>query len=303
LSTTLPGLRAALVAAGLLAAAPALAQSDDAKPRFPTTEFADGATSASVTAGGVTAGISMVRRPDLDPDEDVPILGVFIGDRKVLEAAGVASGFDFPAAEASIAEIDPDNGGPEVYFTSYSGGAHCCSTVTVADEVGGRWTAVPVGEFDGDGNYLEDLNDDGIAEIATVDNRFLYQFDCYACSAAPLVIMTVKGGKVADVSTDPRFLAANREWLGQIEDAVDPAERWTSPGYLAGWVAAKARVGEGEAAMREVRARWNLADDEGEEVCLTGGDPEDCAKKNRAVLKFPDRLELFLRQTGYLPPQ
>ena len=304
MSTTLPGLRAALVAAGLLAVPPAFAQSDDeGKPRYPTTEFAEGATSASVTSGGITAGISMVRRPGLDPDEEVPLLGVFAGDQKVLETAGVASGFDFPAAEASIAEIDPKNSGPEVYFTSYSGGAHCCSTVIVADEVGGNWTAVPVGEFDGDGNYLDDLNDDGIAEIATVDNRFLYQFDCYACSAAPLVIMSLDGGKVADVSADPRFVEANREWLRQIEDAVDPAERWTSPGYLAGWVAAKARIGEGEAAMKVVRERWNLAADEGEEVCLTGGDPEDCARKNRAVLKFPDRLELFLRQTGYLPPQ
>ena len=113
MSTTLPGLRAALVAAGLLAVPPAFAQSDDeGKPRYPTTEFAEGATSASVTSGGITAGISMVRRPGLDPDEEVPLLGVFAGDQKVLETAGVASGFDFPAAEASIAEIDPKNSGP-----------------------------------------------------------------------------------------------------------------------------------------------------------------------------------------------
>ncbi|HMN86892.1 MAG TPA: hypothetical protein PKA74_12985 [Bauldia sp.] len=302
--TILPALRTALAAAAILAAPAALAQSesDDAR-RYPTTEFADGATSASVTSGGVTADISMVRRADVDPDFDVPLLKVTVGGTEVIEIPGIASGFDFPAAEASIAELDPSNAGPEVYFTSYSGGAHCCSTVIVADEVDGKWQALEVGEFDGDGNYLGDLDADGVAEIATVDNAFLYQFDCYACSAAPLVIYTVKDGKVVDSSADPRFLAANRDWLKQIEDAVDPGERWTSPGYLAGWVAAKARLGEGDAALAELKSRWNYDMDEGEEVCVGGGEPEDCVKRNLQVLKFPERLELFLRETGYLPKQ
>lgn len=290
----------AMLCASLLAAPAALAETDG-QPRFPTTEFAEGATSASVSVDGVTAGVSMVRRADLDPDEDVPLLTVFVDGQRVLETAGVASGFDFPAAEASIAQIDPDNRHPEVYFTSYSGGAHCCSTIIVAEETGGRWVAVTVGEFDGDGNYLEDLDGDGTAEIATVDNRFLYKFDCYACSAAPLVITSVRGGKVLDVSSESRLRAAHREWLKQIESAVDATERWTSPGYLAGWVAAKARIGEGEAAFEEMAAHWDLANDAGEEVCLTGGEPEDCARRNRAVLKFPERLRLFLTETGYLP--
>ena len=284
---------AAVVCASLLLAPSALAQTDDdSRPHYPTTEFAD---------DGITAGVSMVRRPDIDPSSDVPLLSVFVGGQRVLETPGVASGFDFPAADASIAEIDPSNQHREVYFTSYSGGAHCCSSVIVAEEVGNRWVAVPVGEFDGDGNYLDDLNGDGVAEIATVDNRFLYKFDCYACSAAPLVILSVRGGKVYDVSGEPQFVSAHKAWLSQIESGVDPAERWTSPGFLAGWVAAKARLGQGEAALKELVAHWDSATDEGEETCLTGGEPEDCAKRDIAVLKFPERLRLFLTQTGYLP--
>ena len=96
------------------------------------------------------------------------------------------SGTDTPEAEASIAEIDPTNKHPEVYFTAYSGGAHCCSTVIIADEIGDKWQTVEVGEFDGGGDYLEDVNTVGIAEIVTVDNRFLYKFDCYSCCAAPM---------------------------------------------------------------------------------------------------------------------
>src|SRR5690349_9274937 len=199
--------RAVTLAAGLLIAAAAVghafgepADDEDAgKPEFPTTEFADGAKSATVTSGGVTAAISMVRNKEIDPDFDVPLLAVLVGGQRVLEAVGAPSGLDFPVAEASIAEIDPGNKFPEVYFSSFSGGAHCCTMVTVAEELGGKWVAVPVGEFDGDGNYLNDVDGDGKAEIVAVDNRFLYQFDCYACSAAPLTIRTVRNGQAVDV--------------------------------------------------------------------------------------------------------
>jgi hypothetical protein len=286
--------------AGLLAAlglaAPAHAQSDT----FPTTEFREGDTSAAVSQGPLTAIVSLVRRPSLDPDFDTPVLSVTVDGILVLEVAGIASGFDFPTTEASIAEIDPGHAGPEVYFTSYGGGAHCCTLVIVATAVGQRWVAVPIGEFDGDGRYLTDLDGDGRAEIATYDNRFLYEFGCYACSAAPLIVLAVTDGEVHDVSADPRYLAAHRDWLGQLESGIDPAERWTSPGFLAGWVAAKIRVGEGEAAWNALNANWDFAADQGEEVCLTGEDIDDCPRRQRVVLSFPERLQLFLRQTGYM---
>ncbi|MEO8668459.1 MAG: hypothetical protein ABI399_08085 [Bauldia sp.] len=266
---------------------------------FPTTEFADGAKGATVTVGDLTASISMVRRKDLDPDADVPILSISEGDRRVFEVPGVASGLDVPAAEASIAEIDPGNDTREVYFASFSGGAHCCTTVVVAEKVGEQWVSVPVGLFDGDGDYLDDVDHDGVAEIVAVDNRFLYKFDCYACSAAPLTITSVQGGKTVDISSEPRFLKAHRTWLAQIVEDIDPTERWKSPGFLAGWVAAKTRVGEGADAFRALVAHWDIASDAGEDVCVSGGEIEDCPKKNIAHLKFPDRLKLFLDQSGY----
>ena len=272
---------------------------DNDKPDYPTTEFAEGAKSATVSAGDVTATVTLVRGAKPDPDKDAVVLKVTVGGKPVAEAKAVDAGSDVPEAEASIAEIDPTNKHPEVYFTAYSGGAHCCSTVIVATEVGDKWQTVQVGEFDGGGDYLEDINGDGIAEIVTVDNRFLYTFDCYACSAAPLKIYTVRAGAVIDVSADSRFLPAHRDWLAQIEDTVDPKERWKSPGFLAGWVAAKISVGEGAAAWKELNARWNFAKDAGEEVCPNGDDPDKCPKKLRKVMKFPERLKLFLDQNGY----
>ena len=296
-----PTIRLLLFAAALAGPTIVIAVAQDMadRPGFPTTEFAEGADRASVTVGKLTATITMVRRADIDPDADLPLLTVAVGGVPVLEVAGVVSGFDFPLAEASIAEIDPDNHYPEVLFSSYSGGAHCCSTVIVAEEVGGKWVAVPIGAFDGDGDLLEDLDGDGLAEIATADNRFLYKFDCYACSAAPLIVYAVRNGAVLDVSSEPRYRSAHREWLARIEETVDPAERLISPGFLAGWLAAKARLGEGAAAWAEINAHWNFAEDPGEPTCLTGGEPEACAKRALKVLSFPARLKLFLDEIGY----
>lgn len=290
-------LAAVILAAG---SASAVSAQEELQPTdYPVTEFAEGAKSAAVTVGNLTAGVSQALRPEIDPNIEVPVLEVMVDGKTVLTVPGVGSGLDFVAAEARIAEIDPDNKSEEVYFSSYSGGAHCCNTVVVAEEVGDKWVGVTVGEFDGDGNYLDDADGDGLAEIVTVDNRFLYTFDCYACSAAPLTMTTVRGGQVIDISAEPRFLPAHRDWLKQIEEGVDPAQRWTSAGYLAGWVAAKIRVGEGPDAWQQLSANWNTAADQGEEVCLTGGELEDCPKKNRAVLSFPERLKLFLEETGY----
>lgn len=285
--------------AGVLATMGVAGAQELDQPEYPTTVFAEGARSASVQVDDVKATVQLRRGAQPGPDDSVWLM-VNVGLRGVAEASAPDAGFDEPAAEASIAEMDPGNSHPEVYFTAYSGGAHCCSTVIVAEEVGnGRWVTVPVGDFDGGGNYLQDIDEDGLAEIVTVDNRFLYAFDCYACSAAPLVIRTVRNGAAVDVSSESRYLQAHRDWLAEIESYVDPSEQWKSPGYLAGWVAAKARVGEGPAAMKALREHWDFKRDEGEEACLTGQQLDQCPRDKIKVMKFPDRLQLFLEQAGY----
>ena len=42
-----------------------------------------------------------------------------------------------------------------------------------------------------------------------------------------------------------------------------------------------------------------FANDPGEEVCPNGDDPDQCEKKDRKVLQFPERLRLFLNSAGY----
>jgi hypothetical protein len=264
---------------------------------YPTTQFAPGARSASVTDGDLTATITMTRIPAVDPDIDVPVLTVTVSGRQVLSATGVESDTNDPAAVASIVEMDATNRHKEVYFSSFSGG--CCSSVIVAEEVGDQWVTIPIGDFEGDGGYLQDLDGDGVAEITTIDASFINRFDCTACSAAPRVIYTVKAGEVVDLTTDPRFQSAHRAWLKVLEDNIDPDQQWKSPGFLAGWLAEKIRVGEGAAAWAAINSHWDAAHDAGEPVCPNGDDPDQCAEKDRKVLKFPERLRLFLQSSGY----
>ncbi len=282
----------------LLLAPAAMAQIVGQPADYPTTRFEGDSLSASVSEGNVTATVTVVPPPD-EQSGYIPVLTVSVDDVKVAEATGNETDFNDPSASASIAEIDPGNTLPEVYFSSYSGGAHCCTTIIIATQAGSGWVTVPVGDFDGDGDYLTDLNGDGYAEVVTVDNRFLYQFDSYAASAAPLVVYTVRDGEVVDVTTETQFLPAHREWLSHIEESVEPADKWTSRGFLAGWLGEKVRLGEGPAAWEELNANWNFTSDEGEEVCLTGGQPEDCTDDQLKTVKFPEQLRLFLTQNGY----
>jgi hypothetical protein len=281
----------------ILAAAPvAVAQEP---PAFPTTQAAEGAKSATVTAEGITATVELQRRLSVDPTMDVPVLTVTVGGQMVQEVLGTPPGFDFLAAEASIAEIDPGNDMSEVFFSSFTGGAHCCNEIYVVTERGSEWVTVSVGSFDGGGPMLRDADGDGVAEIIAVDNSFLYQFDSYAGSAAPRQILAVEDGEVADVTREPRFLAAHQEWLAEIESWAPGEDRWTMPGWIAGWVATKILVGQGAEAWEAFEDNWDPASDPGFEICLDGGDAFSCAPARVEKVSFPEALRAFLEEHDY----
>lgn len=78
--------------------------------------------------------------------------------------------------------------------------------------------------------------------IQTVDNRFNYQFDCFACSHPPRQIFAIEGGKGVDASGRPTFVPLFREDARRLEETMD-AKRDLA-GFWAGYVATKARIGE-----------------------------------------------------------
>ncbi len=291
-------LRSLFFLTALLAGLPTGALSaDDARP-FPSATIDAQHKDASVTAGPITAILSTEPRKGDGYTEMIPILRLFADNRLALTNEGVSAG-DWVQGVAEIAAMDPANDIPEVVFSSYSGGAHCCTQVTVATKLkDGTWKAVDMGEWDGGGDYLEDANGDGLAEFVTVDQRFLYAFDCYACSAAPLTIQTVRGGEIVDVTRDPSFQPKLRKWAKALEGWRQSNGEF-QPGFYAGWIAAKSLVGEGPEAWAAMMKAYDPAKDDGVETCRDTGLFGECNASQRVTVPFPKALKAFLDANGY----
>lgn len=257
-------------------------------------------TTATMDLAGVTVRLDMA----IDPqgEEPAPRLTVLQRGKQVLIQFGTPDGFDTPQGTAIFAEMDKTNATPEVLFTSYSGGAHCCTQVYVATKGSkDRWHAVDFGDWDGDGIPFEDLNGDGVVEFAAPDQRFLYAFDCYACSAAPQRILTLARGKIEDVSNRPEFAKAQEAYLAQLKawhESAEPGQEF-SPGFFAGYIAQSALLGKGGQAWAEMMKAYDRKKDSGFEMCPGQPFPGECESEQMVSVGFPEALRSFLDATGY----
>lgn len=265
----------------------------------PRIALEDGRPVAEMREGGVAVRLQMVPRMVDGYRVAVPVLTVTGPGTATLSVAGRPSGFDSPQGTAEIVEMDPAAPGPEVVLTSYTGGAHCCTAVEVLHRTGaGGWTSVPFGQWDGGGpDMIEDADGDGIAELVSVDNAFLYAFDCYACSEAPLKILALRNGAVVDVTAEPRFRPRHRAWLTEMEQRLVDYGGERGPGFWAGWIATKTRVGEGAEAWAAFEAAYAPAADEGVEICTV--EVDDCPAGAVRVVPLPEALRAFMVRLGY----
>ncbi|WP_181705988.1 hypothetical protein [Chthonobacter rhizosphaerae] len=281
--------------AALLLAVPLAGGPASAQPRI---ELGEGTPSGRFQVGAAEVRIAMESRLVDGVRESVPVLAITEGDDR-LDIVGRPSGFGIPQGTAEAVDMDASAPGPEVVFTSYTGGAHCCTAVEVArrDPEDG-WKAVSLGQWDGGGpDLVADADGDGFGELMSVDNAFLYAFDCYACSEAPLKIVALRDGRPVDVTGEPRFLPLHREWLADMEARLAEAGGDRSPGFWAGWIATKIRLGEGAEAWAAFRQDYDPAADEGVEVCAV--EAEVCPDAEIRTLPFPDALRDFLHKAGY----
>lgn len=94
---------------------------------------------------------------------------------------------------------------PGVVFSSFSGGAHCCTAVSLAHASDDAVKTVELGTFDGFGVAPADLDEDGNVEFDLRDDRFLYAFSSYAESVPPVKIMALRDGEARDVTREDAF--------------------------------------------------------------------------------------------------
>ena len=223
-------------------------------------------------------------------------------DTPLLEHVGVPSGV--PSALVQIVELDASNRSPEVLFSQYSGGAHCCALVTVFRKNDqGAWQAIDAGAFDGDiFAATEPVPEHGYL-LATVDNRFLYRFSSYAGSSPPPQFLTLQGEQMVTVSDQPHLRPLFEE------DAQRQAQRLANHhggevnGLLAGYAASHALAGRIGEAWPVVLQRHDRSSDLGLEYC-----PDEyeyhgagCQQEIRRYPNFPSALAALLREAGYIP--
>ncbi len=91
--------------------------------------------------------------------------------------------------------------GKEYYMIHlYSGGAHCCSSLLIADIRGNEFVILDTGFYGNSGFSLDDLNKDGVREIISGNDMFAYAFTNYAETRFPLRIQKLESGRLKEIT-------------------------------------------------------------------------------------------------------
>jgi hypothetical protein len=207
-----------------------------------------------------------------------------------------------PNGSALILRLDPKTTESQVIFTHYTGGAHCCTEVKMAYRSGGEnWAMLDLGLYDADGPAFADIDRDGVAEIISTDNSFLYAFAPYASSLAPTKIKKFIGGRLLDVTREPAFQEYLRQNLLMDELNASP-ERWNDNGFLAGWVAEKTLLGEGQDAWNRMLGLYDRASQWVYKACAVPLPLGQCSENQQRATDFPTALRAHLLEHGYMVP-
>jgi uncharacterized membrane protein len=138
--------------------------------------------------------------------QTIPVLTIMASGVAPYDVDGEV-GFENAEASFGVGRFDPKAPAPQVLFATYTGGAHCCVSISLIERAGNGWKEVPLGEWDGDvpDKLPADIDGDGAVDFVFIDNNFLYGFDSYAASWAPPQILNLIAGSVIDVSGAPRY--------------------------------------------------------------------------------------------------
>ena len=264
----------------------------------------------SIMAAGIRADLSFRVTPDgYGRGADQPVLRLWpaasaddtpislLTDTPLVEHVGVSG--SMRRALVQIVELDTDNNSPEVLFSQYSGGAHCCALVTIFRQNDqGEWHAIDAGAFDGDiFAASEPVPGQGYL-LATRDQRFLYRFAPYVGSSPPPQFLALQGNQMVNVNDRPHLRPLFEE------DAQHQAQRLANHsgadvnGVLAGYAASHALVGRIGEAWPVVLQRYDRDSLWGLEYCLDYHGRE-CSQEV-SYPNFPRALAALLREAGYV---
>lgn len=228
-----------------------------------------------------------------------PVLAISDGKGQPLTLEGAAGAMRMARAEFSVGPFDRRSAGPQLLVRTFTYGAHCCFEYKLVERRDGRWLVHDLGQFDGAGMPTpKDLDGDGRLEFLGGDQRFLYAFGPYAFSAVPPQVHEIAGGKLVDVSADPRYRPV---YEADAAKARKACQANPEPGVCIPYAATMARLGRLEETWSVI-----LAADPGPE---SGDSPVGCwggrtycdGDRQIPATSFRHKVELALTGLGYLP--
>jgi serine protease Do len=255
---------------------------------------------ARLSAAGIDFSVAMSG----SVEEPGPATATGEKDGQKLFSFTTPSEFALVGAEAALLKLDPATDVPQLVFSRYTGGAHCCTQSWIVTRPQGQegWTLIDMGLLDAGGYGYRDLDGDEAMELISVDNNFLYAFDAYAGSFAPIRISHLRDGQLSDVSDAAQFRSELRRDLARMEfyAKLDPSI-WKTNGFLVGWLAAKMRLGQGEDAWQTVQENVDRNNGFGPQLCKTGEPVESCKFDDLVPVPILEAIARFMSERDYGP--
>jgi len=211
-------------------------------------------------------------------------------------------GYPIPSARFGIGKLDPKNSTQQVIFTSYTGGLHCCTKITVVELVEGKWRRIQLGMWDGDPllDFPKDVDGDGTPDFVLSDDRFAYAFAPYAESLKPPRIFNLDGARVIEVGHAARYDAV---YEADMTRALSGCEKHKNAACAA-FVATASRLGRHKWAWDIMMSNYRPATDWNFPMkCKVALVKNACPPgESEQFREFPDALAWFLTDTGYVKP-
>lgn len=286
------GRNCARAAAGMLAALGMLAGGPAAAQVFEAVNFSEHPTPAKIIGDGAEVTLSplsdgegMIKASAAIKIPGYPVL-------VVTEDESSNSAFERWVGIGKLAASDP---APSVLLQGYTGGAHCCATLTLVTPWNGALKTLTFESIDGSGTdrFPEDIDKDGVVEIYRQDDRFRYQFASGAGSYSPPVLYNVRGGELVDVSSEPRFAPFWEDYARETRALCADQESSERNAACAVYVVAGKHLGRFDAALRDANTLANNSPDAPKpEACKV--DLVEYACPEGQELKFAD-FEAALR--------
>ena len=211
-------------------------------------------------------------------------------------------GFPVPSAGFGVGKLDPLGVTQQVIFTSYTGGLHCCTQITVLELFDGAWRKINLGQWDGDPlkDFPSDVDGDGTPDFVLKDDRFDYAFAPYTESHKPPRIFNIEGAKLVEVGKEARY---DSVYDADMKSAYAGCMKRKNAACAA-FVANASRLGRREWAWNVMLAHYRQSTDWNFPTkCKVPLEAGVCPPgRSEQFREFPEALAWFLTDTGYTTP-